>query len=239
MKSKSQFIHPMTRVTGFVFGLLGILNASEVLLVVGYLTLLFVLFFSKQILSHLKLVLISGLPFLLLLIVVHGINLSEGISVSESGMTYANSVFVKIVMLMALFQFSLSIPSIELFDLLKYLRVKKYLKWIILESYSSLQELFQKTDQIITARLARGYVEKRNWFNLIKQVPFIIRPLLTGLLNSAFDKSLNWKQMRFMEYLSEMEESNSLFLNYPKRRSILISCGFFLWFLLTIINRFY
>lgn len=65
---------------------------------------------------------------------------------------------------------------------------------VMMATFALLPELRLRTDQIITARYARGLVGKRNLLNGMLQAPFILRPLLSWMLRSALHRADAWRQ---------------------------------------------
>lgn len=81
---------------------------------------------------------------------------------------------------------------------------------VMMATFALLPELRFRTDQIITARYARGLVGKRNFLNGMLQVPFILRPLLSWMLRSALQRADAWRQRDITFVSSRLVISHSL-----------------------------
>jgi len=234
MTSKPSIIHPIARIIIFFVMFTGIFMASLNMQLLGYGILLLLLCFSGQIQFHVKICVISGFPFLLVLLLVYGYLIND----DTLGIIYALSIFIKIMSLTALFQFTFALVAVELIDLLKYSGLNDYLKLIILESYSSTKDLTVKVNQILTARLSRGYMKKRTLWQQFIQFPFLLRPMISGLLNGSFEKSVNWKQLRLMSQFKTWIGSKKLIHNYSKLQSYLTVIVVLFWFVFILISKY-
>jgi len=199
----------------------------------GYIILFTLLIMSGQYRTHLKIMLISGLPFLVMLLIVYGF-LLEGNGFDNIRALYAFGIFIKIMSLTALFQFTFSLVATELIDLLSYSRLPLYLKVIILESYSSIKDLTYKVDQILTARYSRGFVKNRSYLSGLQQLPYLFRPMISGLLLGSFEKSANWKQLRLMDQFKSWTSQKKLINSYPIVKSVIIVIIVLVWFIFSI-----
>jgi energy-coupling factor transporter transmembrane protein EcfT len=63
-------------------------------------------------------------------------------------------------------------------------------------------DLARCADQVLTARLARGFVVKRSRWAIMMQLPHILQPLLIRALRSAADRADLWRQRQLLKNLS-------------------------------------
>lgn len=65
-------------------------------------------------------------------------------------------------------------------------------------------ELRLRSDQVLTARYARGLVPNRSFSNRLRQLPFLLRPLLAWVLRSAIQRSEIWHQRGLLARLQTL-----------------------------------
>lgn len=237
MISKENLIHPLSRIIVFVLMIIGVFLSQDLLVrCLGYIILFVLLTMSGQYLAHLKIILLSGVPFLLMLLLVYGFLTSDN-GFNNQGALHALGIFIKITSLTALFQFTFSLRATELIDLLSYSKLPSYIKVIILESYSGIKDLANSVDQILTARYSRGFVKKRGYLSSLKQLPYLFRPMVSGLLLGSFEKSANWKQLKLMEQFKSWTTNKKLIGDYPIGRSIVVVVVVSIWFMFSVISN--
>lgn len=238
MKSKPTRFDPRARIAIFLLVVLVVLlNTGLSSLVVGYAILMLLLLYTGQLPSHLKIVLVSCLPFLLMLLGINVYLLNDGNKLL--GLLISLNLFLKIIVLAATFQFTFAVGSTELIDILRFSKLNNYIKLIILESYSGIAETNQKVNHIITARLSRGFLKKRTVGHRIQQLPYVIRPLISSLLYGSFIKSNTWKQQELKEKFQYWTSSGKTYHIYPVLISVLSATLVTVWAVLSILTKYF
>lgn len=109
------------------------------------------------------------------------------------GANYAFTTSVRLALLGGLAQIIiLPFPLDDLSCKLYQIGIRGDLLIIIVSAFALKPEFSQRANKIITARYARGLVKNRKLFTRFKQIPYIIRPLLTGALRTALSRMELW-----------------------------------------------
>lgn len=216
-------IHPYIRLFFLFSGITGFTFINNVLfLFVFYLLVILPLFAIGNIISkHVKLLIYGIFPVYLTFILLYIIVLGEG----AIGWEFINLKILKLLLFTSTFQFVFSIPSNHLFCTLKAWRFKGDLLIAILGSLTVWEDILRRSDKIITARFSRGFVKKRTLRNKAKQLPFILVPLIIGILRTSSERADSWEQKKILDLIENMKPSKYI---YP------ILINFFLIFVSTV-----
>jgi len=92
----------------------------------------------------------------------------------------------------------------------------------IIGAFTVWADLRTKANQIVTARFARGFIGKRNFFNTAKQFPYILIPLVIGVMRTSTERVNVWEQRNIPERL----DSNKIIdTGYPVFINLFIVIG--------------
>lgn len=231
-------LHPYVQVAIFIVLITGIfLTPNLFFLFAGYLIVLFLLLASRQIHLHIKMLLIANLPFLIMLIFVYVIILKNHVPTSDlTGLNYSFMLFLRVTIMTSLFQQILNVPAEQLLFFFRKLRVNKSLLIVIVSSFTIWKDFISKGDRIVTARLARGFLKNRSIANRIKQVPFIIKPLLAVTLISSLERAASWKQRKLLLKIIEIDSNILRRVNYSLSFNIVILAIVSFWLFMIILN---
>jgi energy-coupling factor transporter transmembrane protein EcfT len=126
------------------------------------------------------------------------------------GANYAMSTSVRLALLGGLAQvIILPIPLDHLSYRLRQVGIRGDLLIIIISAFALIPEFGQRANKIITARYARGLIENRSFLNRLKQLPYVIRPLLTGALRTALSRMEIWDEWGHVENIAYLSQSNA------------------------------
>jgi hypothetical protein len=117
---------------------------------------------------------------------------------------------------------------------LKKLGVRGHLLIIILSSFSVWKGFSSRAERIINARLSRGYLKNRSFFNRVKQVPHVLKPLLASTLIQALERAASWKQRDLFTEINQIKTSSIPKVTYAGWFNILTILSIGTWFLLVI-----
>lgn len=226
-------IHPIATLTAMLFLVAGVFITTQVgLLVTAYCFVLVFLITARQLRLHVKMIVFFYIPFFVLLSIIN-----MGI-LKESGIAHTIIVLLRLITLTSLCQHILNMPFQELVFILKRLKVHTSGLIIILGSLSIYHDFIVRANRIITSRLARKFLKKRNLLGKLSQIPHIIKPLLSSTFLLAFDRAASWKQRKLIEEIDELQ------VTYPYKRTeyLLLSLGIsgliIIWFTLVILKIF-
>jgi energy-coupling factor transport system permease protein len=126
----------------------------------------------------------------------------------DGGGIYAVTTAVRLAVLGGLAQIMfVPIPRDELPYVLGQVGIKGDLLVIIISSFALIPEFNQRANKIITARYARGLIKDRSFWIRLRQLPYLIRPLLTGALKTALDRMEIWERWGHVESFNSLAHS--------------------------------
>jgi energy-coupling factor transporter transmembrane protein EcfT len=124
----------------------------------------------------------------------------------EGGCRFAALVGLRLALLGGIAQLCLlSIPTGELVFTLKRWGLRGEGLVIVIGAFSLLPELRLRADQVLTARLARGFVRKAGFISRARQLPHLLRPLFAWALRSAIQRSESWEHRGLILKLQSAE----------------------------------
>jgi energy-coupling factor transporter transmembrane protein EcfT len=148
------------------------------------------------------------------------------------GANYALTTSVRLALLGGLAQvIILPIPLDALSYRLHQVGLRGDLLIIIVSAFALIPEFSQRANKIITARYARGLVKNRKLLTRLKQIPYIIRPLLTGALRTALSRMELWDRWGHIDNFANLSQPVTLTSNMIPMSYLF---GSFLWLGLAI-----
>jgi len=203
-------IHPHVRILFLAFSVAGTILVKEPEYLAGYYLVVLapLLLLLKLGKSHYKLLLIGIIPIFLSFILIYIIVLKE----SDGGWDFIISKCVKILTITSSFQIAFAIPPHLLLPTFKKWGMKGNLLQTILGAFTVWADIGYRANQIIVARFARGFIGKRNIVNTSRQFPFVLVPMIIGVLRTANDRVSVWNQRNVPELIDMIETSN---VKYP------------------------
>jgi len=207
-------IHPYIRLIFLIGSIAGtILINKPALLLLFYATLILPLFvFSGQIKKHINLLLFGMLPIFLSFVLLYIIVLNG----NNGGWDFIVLKILKLSLFTSVVQITLSIPSDNLIHTFKKWRFNGDSLITVLGAFTVWADVNYRAGKIITARFSRGFIGKRTIINKAKQFPFVLVPLVIGILRTATERAESWEQKNILHLLEnvEIEKSNySIYLN--------------------------
>lgn len=148
------------------------------------------------------------------------------------GAAYALTTSARLALLGGLAQvIILPIPLDNLSYRLHQIGIRGDLLIIIVSAFALIPEFSQRANKIITARYSRGLVKNRKLFTRLKQLPYIIRPLLTGALRTALFRMELWDKWGHVDNFTNLSQPAAVTSNVIP---ISYLFGSFLWLGLAI-----
>jgi len=193
--------HPVARGIATVLALAGTFCARNVVAVgVAWLAVVLPIAVVAGIgRRHLQFVLAIVAPITVALLVVWGwlVGAAPGAAVGsspEAGTRFAALVGLRLALLGGIMQLCLlSIPTGDLVFTFKRWGLRGEGLVIVVGAFSLLPELRLRADQVLSARLARGFVGKMSLLGRARQLPHLLRPLFAWALRSAVQRSEMWE----------------------------------------------
>jgi hypothetical protein len=142
---------------------------------------------------------------------------------------------LKLIISATIFQFLLLIPSKELYITFKKWGFKNNTLIILLSSFTVWNEITNRADKIVTARLARGYVKNRNLLSMGKQLTFVLNPLLVGVMRTSIERAESWSQKNISELVNHYKMEK---LEYSVLYNLILLIFSIAYLILVIIDRF-
>ena len=187
---------------------------------------------SKRIKTHLRFLLIGILPIFISFILINILILNS----KNGGWDFIILKTIKILVYATIFQYVFYIPATDLLNTLKMWKLKGDGLITVLSSYTVWNEIINKAGKIVTARLARGYIGRRNTVNLAKQLPFVLNPLVIGVMRTSIERAESWHQKDIITLTQNIKVSKS---NYSATFNLGILIVAICYLLLGIYSRFY
>jgi energy-coupling factor transporter transmembrane protein EcfT len=209
MKATTSFnIHPYSRIVFLICGLVGCAICQNIWLLICFWTAILIPLtgFSGKFKSHIRFLLIGAVPMFILLFVS---SLVQSPDTNLSLESVSHSV-LRIIGLATVTQLVLAIPLDQTISTFKAWGMKGDTLVLTLGVYTVWTDMVSRADKIITARFARGFVQKRTLLTRLSQVPYLIIPLTIGMMRAATVRSESWNQKNILhrieaDYIDETE----------------------------------
>ncbi len=235
-------VHPYVRLTAAILAITGSVIAKDMYqLLIGWLFLIvpFVII-TGTIKKHLSFLLYAILPIVIMLLFVYAFilpNFQNGKNIYSTitGVEFALTTVLKLILFTSVLQLVLHIPNEELFTTLKCWGIKGDGLVIYFGALTIWADVKMKANKIIDARFARGLVKSRSVLNRLKQVPYVIRPLITGILLSSLERSQSWKQKKILLRLENLKGDD---LKYSFGFNLLLLLICLLWIIMSIYIKY-
>lgn len=234
MNKNNLLPHPYIRLLFLLLSIGGTFIAVQISQVVIYylLVLLPLTALSKQIKAHFRFILIGILPIFLSLILIN-ILILDG----KSGSWFFILLKIsKLTVYASIFQFVFFIPTIDLLNTLKKWNLKGEALITIISSFTVWNEIINNANKIVTARLARGYIGKRNIINMAKQLPYVLNPLVIGVMRTSIERAETWDKKQIISLVQNIENDKT---SYSFTYNLLMMVFAAIYFLFGIYSKFY
>lgn len=224
--------HPYSRVFLFVTGIVGAILCTNNLLLLFFwlLILLPLMILTGNAKSHFSFLLLVVLPMSVMLSFLFWIVLNH----SADNFNSITQTILKLICYTTVVQVVLLIPSNQVYSTFKMWGMKGDTLVTFLGSYIVWVDVINRSDKILTARFARGFISERTFLAKLKQLPHLLIPLIIGIIRTATERSESWEQKKILyriELLKTQKVKPNLFLN-----SGIVFIGI-VWFCLNIYLR--
>lgn len=225
--------HPYIRLLFLLLSIGGTFIAVQISQVVIFylLVLLPLIVLSKQIKAHFRFILIGIIPVFLSLILIN-ILILEG---RNGDWNFVLLKISKLTIYSSVFQFVFFIPTIDLLNTLKKWNLKGEALITIISSFTVWNEIIDNANKIVTARLARGYIGRRNMLNLAKQLPYVLNPLVIGVMRTSIERAESWDKKHIIHLVQNMKEDD---ISYSYTYNLLMIMFASVYFLFGIYSKF-
>lgn len=155
--------------------------------------------------AHLKFLLFVWLPFAAWLAVVWGwiVAAPPGAPLHSDvlgGIIYGTKISLRMEAIVGIMQASaLSLDVGQLGSGLVSLRLPRHVVLVILSVFALGPELRKRADQVLTSRIARGLMNRRNTWNRIRNASTTLLPLVSWGFRSSALRSEYWMQRRLLD----------------------------------------
>lgn len=206
MNSLKYIVHPYVRLLfllTIIFGTIFNDRLSQILIL--YLFVIVPLFFmGSNFKSHLRLILFGILPIFLTFILLYIFIYKN----PEYGWDFIVLKTVKLLIYTSVFQLTLMIPAKHLFNTLVKWNLKGEALLTSLSAFTVPNDIVTKSEKILDARFARGFIKKRTIWEKSKQLPFVLVPLIIGIIRTSHERADSWEQKRIISLLSNFRQNN-------------------------------
>lgn len=227
-------INPIVRLISAMLMVISIYLAKSILvLITVYCYVLFLATLSRYIKKHLKFVFFVTSPIFLALLLVWVMAIDPKLIPigHDNGIEYSLFLWLRIVSWGGILQF-LFLPLVDqplhLKHFLNRNGVSSLLSMLIIYSIIFLPEMHRRLKQIIDARRAQGY--QLNGLTGLRELPAILMPLISSLLDSAIKRSELWSHRNLLEAGKTSQE-----ILYSVKASCLFFLTTFCFFVLVIL----
>lgn len=159
---------------------------------------------SSLVKNHLRLILFGILPISITFILIYIIILNG----SSGSWDFISLKILKILNITSAFQVTLTIRSGEMLSTFKTIGIKGERLVTLMGTFSVWTDIKRRSEQIVIARFARGFIGKRTYINTSKQLPYVLIPLIIGILRTAVERSQIWTQWDIINLINNHESKN-------------------------------
>ena len=214
MEINKLYINPYIRILFLLCSVVGILLIDNIVAYIGYyfIVILPVFIYSGQIKKHLQLLLFGMIPIFLSFILLYIIVLKG----KDGSWDFIYLRTMKLVIVTSVIQLTLLIPSSYMASTFQKWKIKGEALITVLGAFTVWTDVSNRTQKILIARFSRGFIKERTIIEKIKQFPFVLIPLVIGVLRTSMERAESWEEKDIL-YLMEINKteniSSSSFLN--------------------------
>lgn len=198
--------NPRARAIAAVLAIMGTLAARNVVvLLLGWsLVLLPIILGTGMTRAYLRFLFVVLLPIAVALLLVWAVVVgappdTQIASDPFGGARYAAMISLRLALLGGITQLCfLTIPSEQLANTFRRWGLHREGLLIALGAFALWPELKLRTEQVFTARLARGLISRHNLLSRIYQLPYLLRPLFAWTLRSAIRRPNEWQRQQLL-----------------------------------------
>jgi len=224
MENKIYYIHPFVRIIFLFFALVGTFLCKDILIIfLFYIAVIVPLFFiQNKIFTHLKFLLLGVVPIFLSFILINIIVLQS----KSGGWEYIFERVIRLTVYASIFQIVLTIPENDLFNTFRKWGLKGESLVIVISAFSVWSEITNRADKIVTARLSKGYVKKRNLLSMAFQFPYTLNPLIIGVIRTAVERADSWQSKNILKLIENYRGTKNTY-NLILNTGIVSICVFY------------
>jgi len=198
-------IHPYSRIFFLITGIAGgaFCTNNFLLLAFWLLVLLPLMMITGNGKAHFSFLLVVVLPMSAMLLFLSWIVWDK--STADFGNVLLT--ILKMIVYTTIVQVVLIIPSSQVYTTFKKWGMKGDMLVTSLGSYIVWVDIVNRSDKILTARFARGFIPARTFITRLKQLPHLLIPLIVGIIRTATERSESWQQKKVLYRIEVMKAS--------------------------------
>lgn len=229
MKQYNRNIHPFVRIFILIVVFFGTYLTNNIWIDLCFylLVLLPFIILNGGLKFHFRFLLVGIVPIFLSFVLINIIVLQS----DKGGWDTIFFRITKLTIYASVFQFTLTIPPNDLYNTFKKWGFKGDALIMLLSSFTVWNEIANKADKIVTARLARGYQKNRNVFTMAKQLPFVLNPLIIGIIRTSVERAESWHQKNII-VLAENYKNETILYSKGYNLVLIFVCIMYLLFCL-------
>jgi len=214
-------IHPFVRLINLLASVGGIVICkNNIHLFLFWIVFLFPLVvLTNNTKTHFKFLGVVVLPMCLMFVVLY--------FTMDSNLQRIIMTLLKFITCTTIVQVTFIIPLTEIYTTFKKWGIKGDLLITFLGSYIVWVDIINRSNNILTARFSRGFIKKRSMFIMLKQLPYLITPLIIGVIRTAIERSESWDQ-KMLIYKVENMKSRKIDYNFHLNFTITLVAGIWL-----------
>ena len=226
MNLNNNIIHPYVRIIFLILSLIAVLLIGNIYYLLGfYILFLLPVRLSLNLINiHLRLILLGIIPIFLTFILLYIIILKE----VNGGWDFIFLKCLKILCFTSVFQIFLSIPPNMLLTTFKKWGFRGDNLLTLIGAFTVWADIKTRSNQIVIARFARGFVGNRTIFNTAKQFPYVLVPLIIGVLRTSIERVEVWEQRNIPDLVDSTELRQIQYNSFFNFLMIIIPVGFIL-----------
>lgn len=118
---------------------------------------------------------------------------------------------LKLILFTSVLQLSISIPPENLITTFKMWGLRKEALITVLGAFTVWADVNYRAGKIITARFSRGVIGKRTFVSKAKQFPFVLVPLVIGIIRTSTERAESWEQKNILQLVENLSSKKNYF----------------------------
>jgi energy-coupling factor transporter transmembrane protein EcfT len=156
-------------------------------------------------------------------------------SAPVAGLRFAATTALRLTLLGTLWQLCFLTLSAKAFaETLRSWGLRGEALLVALGSLAVMPELIVRSQQVLTARYARGFLGRAGWWSRARQVPALLPPLVAWVLRSALQRGEHWSHRGLINRVEKVEQQRTV--RWPRSSLWLVAVAF-AWLAFGIITR--
>ncbi len=122
-------------------------------------------------------------------------------------MRFAAATSFRLLVLGSLWQLCfLTLSPEDLVPTLRAWGVRRGALIVALGSLAVLPDVVTRSQQVLIARYARGFLGSASWWSRVRQLPFLLPPLVAWVLRASIQRGENWQHRGLIQNLENIHQ---------------------------------